>query len=38
VLGMPGAVLWAVAGVGVLFAGLWGWVVSEEARGRRVAP
>jgi UDP-N-acetylmuramyl pentapeptide phosphotransferase/UDP-N-acetylglucosamine-1-phosphate transferase len=38
VLGGPGAVRWAVGGVGVLFAGLWSWVVWEEARGRRVAP
>ena len=38
VLGVPGAVLWAVAGVGVLFAGLWGWVGWEEARGRGRAP
>ncbi len=38
VLGMPGAVPWAVGGVGVLFAGLWSWVGREEARVRRRAP
>jgi len=38
VLGVPGAVPWAVGGVGILFAGLWSWVGWEEARGRRVAP